>query len=379
MTHTGLNVLASRGFDSVRSRRLGVLCNQASIDANLEHILELLPEKPVAVFGPQHGLGGHTQDNMIEWEPGRSERPWRVHSLYGEHRQPTLEMLRGIDLMLIDLQDVGARYYTFIWTMLLTMRACKEAGIKVVVLDRPNPIGGAEVEGTVLEPSFASFVGLEPLPMRHGLTIGEIATLMNPGADLEIVPMQGWTRDTLFAETGQTWALPSPNMPTPDTALVYPGACLLEATNLSEGRGTTRPFEIVGAPFLNGDALSRRLNGLQLPGVKFRSAEFQPTFNKHAGELCRGCFVHVTEARSFRPVLTYIAILQFAIELSRGSFAWKQPPYEYEFEKLPIDILAGNDWLREAIEDIAPLDDIRQRMEEECRAFSPRRAGALLY
>lgn len=285
--------------------------------------------------------------------------------------------------MVIDLQDAGARYYTFIWTMALCMRACEAAGIPVLVLDRPNPLGGIEVEGTLLRPEFSSFVGLYPLPTRHGMTIGEIARFLAgaffPRCRLDVVAMTEWKREMNFDDTGLPWAMPSPNLPTVDTALVYPGGCLLEATNLSEGRGTTRPFEMIGAPYLDGHRFCEALNRSGLDGVKFRPIEFEPTFNKHARERCGGCFVHVLDRSVFRPVLTSVAILQEAIRQADGRFAWKPPPYEYEAEKRPIDILAGNDWLADAIERLEPLADIAGRFRADCEEFEPVRRTALLY
>ncbi len=391
MVQTGLDRLVTDGFARLKGRSIGVVCNQASIDSNLDHILELLRPlddagflRVVAVFGPQHGLYGHTQDNMIEWEAGGERHGgWRIHSLYGAHREPTAEMLSGIDLLVIDLQDVGARYYTFIWTMALCLRAGERAGIPVLVLDRPNPIGGLQVEGTLLLPEFASFVGLYPLPMRHGLTIGEIAGYLQAnffvGCDLQMLEMTGWERRMWFDDTGVPWAMPSPNMPSPETAAVYPGGCLIEGTNLSEGRGTTRPFEIVGAPYHHCHRFCSSLNRLGLPGVKFRPVEFEPTFNKHAGELCQGCFVHVLDRALFEPVLTFIAILQESIRTPSSKFEWKKPPYEYEYVKRPIDILAGNGWLADAIESGESLWSIRDRLAEECSRFNDVRADAMRY
>jgi uncharacterized protein YbbC (DUF1343 family) len=387
MVLSGLDALVASDFVALKGRALGVVCNQASIDSTIEHILNLLTPlhdsgflKVQAVFGPQHGLFGHTQDNMIEWEGSRGPN-WPVYSLYGEHRQPTRAMLDGVDLLLIDLPDVGARYYTFIWTMALCMRACGGLGIPVVVLDRPNPIGGVHVEGTVLHPEFASFVGLHPLPMRPAMTIGEIANYLGrlESCEVQVQEASGWQRGMSFADTGLPWAMPSPNMPTPDTALVYPGGCLMEATNLSEGRGTTRPFEIVGAPWLDAQRFCSALNSIRLPGLKFRPIQFQPTFNKHTVEICDGCFIHVIEKSAFEPVLTFIAIMQEAIRQGGARFEWKLPPYEYEAERLPIDILAGNDWLRPAIQDLARLPEIRDRMRSECEEFAAIREASLLY
>lgn len=345
MVETGLDRLAARDFDRLRGKRYGIVCNQATITRDCRHILELpRPAGLTAIFGPQHGLYGHTQDNMIEWE-GDIAQPIPIYSLYGQHRKPTPEMLKGLDLLVIDLPDIGSRYYTFAWTMAYCIEACKEMGIEVLVLDRPNPIGGTLVEGPVND--FISFVGLRQVPIRHGMTLGEIARMIDPTVKIEEV--EGWHRNMMFPETGLPWAMPSPNMPTFDTALVYPGGCLLEGTTISEGRGTTRPFEIFGAPFLNSTNLANGLNAQNLPGVHFRPLQFQPTFNKFQGEVCEGCFVHVTDRLAFRPVLTYVHILHECFQVNPINF-WKQPPYEYEYELMPIDILWGSSLLREAIE-----------------------------
>jgi uncharacterized protein YbbC (DUF1343 family) len=321
---------------------------------------------------------------MIEWEGGdyRADQI-PIFSLYGEHREPTPAMLEGVEILVIDLQDVGARYYTFIWTMALCIKACEAKGIEVLVLDRPNPIGGQVVEGTVLDPSFASFVGLYPFPIRHGLTMAEIAASLVdrffPKAKVSNVLMSGWHREAYFDETDAPWAIPSPNMPIVQTAVVYPGACLLEGTNVSEGRGTTRPFETFGAPYLLGHSFCEALNVLQLPGTWFRPIQFEPTFQKHARTLCEGAFLHVTDRATFAPVLTYVAIIQAAIRCSSGKFAWNPPPYEYETIKLPIDILAGNSWLREDIENLTPLPRISDRFRAECSAFEPHRNAHEMY
>lgn len=412
-TATGLDLVAAEGFARWHGRSIGLLCNQASVDHDFDHVIDrLLPLHRAgklrlqAIFGPEHGLFGHTQDNMIEWEgkpDPRFEVP--VHSLYGQHRAPTPEMLEGIDLFVVDLPDVGSRYYTFVWTMAHCIEACGKAGIPVVVLDRPNPIGGFQVEGTVLLPEYSSFVGLHPVPTRHGLTIAEIARYVrdqfHPDAALDCVTMLGWSRSDYMDDTDAPWVMPSPNMPTIDTAVVYPGGCLLEGTNLSEGRGTTRPFEMVGAPFLDGWRLAEALNGLDLPAVKFRPVQFEPTFNKFQGKLCEGVFVHVLERQGFESVLTYVALLQEVVrqtgvadasslpkadtfvaasrETELKAFAWRQPPYEYEHDRIPFDILAGNDWLRVAIQELQPLNEIRQRFLEEVNAFESIRREALLY
>lgn len=390
-TLTGLDVLAADGFSELRGHQVAVLCNHASVDRSLTHIIDLLyhAQDPSgfrlkAVFGPQHGLFGHTQDNMIEWEGARDARlDVPVYSLYGESRQPRPEQLEGVDLFLVDLQDVGARYYTFIWTMALAMAACEKAQIPMLVLDRPNPIGGLQVEGPVLDSQWSSFVGLHPLPVRHGMTVAEVANHLQsryyPKLQAKVVQIQGWSRSDYFDDLDLTWIPPSPNVPVVDTAVVYPGMCLLEATNLSEGRGTTRPFENFGAPWLDGWQIRDELDKMGLPGVHFRPVQFEPTFNKYKGERCGGCFIHVKDRRSFEPVLTAVAILRTCARLSGDRFRWKEPPYEYETEKRPIDILLGSGDLAEAILSEEPINELHQRFVREAGEFEPERRRALLY
>jgi uncharacterized protein YbbC (DUF1343 family) len=338
--------------EKFRGARVGALLHPASVSAGLEHASEILERgegklwRLRALFGPQHGYLGQTQDNMIEWKSYEHPRLGiPVHSLYGEHREPTPSMLDDIDVFLIDLQDVGARYYTFIWTMFLCLRACEEKNLPVVVLDRPNPITGMITEGPALDPAYRSFVGLHPLPVRHGKTIGELAELFRteafPRCRLTVLPMKGWKREMWFDETGLPWVNPSPNMPTLETATVYPGMCLLEGTNISEGRGTSRPFELFGAPFIDAETLAQELNQFQLPGAHFRAAWFQPAFQKFAGEICGGAQLHVADRNRFLPFQTGLEIIRTIRRLYPESFAWKQPPYEYEFERLPIEILLG--------------------------------------
>lgn len=332
--------------------RLGALLHPASVNARLETTLSVLERHHgelfalSALFGPQHGFGGTTQDNMIEWESFPHPRlGCPVFSLYGEHREPTPAMLDTIDVLLVDLQDVGSRYYTFVWTLYLCLRACAARGIPVVVCDRPNPLNGVAVEGTPQLPDYLSFVGLHPLPVRHAMTMGEMAAKFRdeviPGVDLQVLPMEGWRRDMWFDETGLPWVMPSPNMPTLDTATVYPGMCLFEGTNVSEGRGTTRPFEIFGAPWIDAERLCAALKERELPGVLFREWCFEPTFQKHARNLCQGAHLHVTDRDRFEPWRTGLEILRTIRGLWPRHFEWKEPPYEYEYEKLPIEILLG--------------------------------------
>ncbi len=377
---TGLDRLQAGGWDRLRGQRVGLLVHPASVDANLRHARDQVAAARGAVdlralFGPQHGILGQTQDNMIEWSGFRDpDLDVPVHSLYGEHRKPTPAMLADIDTLVVDLQDVGARYYTFIWTLLLCLEACAECGRRVVVLDRPNPLGGLAVEGNVLDPEYRSFVGLAPIPMRHGLTIGELAGFFRAwrglDVELDVVWMDGWRRAMDFEATGLPWVLPSPNMPTVETAFVYPGGCLLEGTNLSEGRGTTRPFEILGAPFVDGRRLAAVLQAWNLPGCRLRPLSFEPTFHKFAGQVCGGIQVHVTDRRLFEPVVTYTAALAAVAGLWPQHFAWKRPPYEYEPEKLPIDILAGGARWREQLEAGLSPWQMKAGWLEELRAFA---------
>jgi uncharacterized protein YbbC (DUF1343 family) len=292
-------------------------------------------------------------------------------------------MLTGLDALVVDLQDVGARYYTFVWTMALAMRAAADARVPVIVLDRPNPLGGRDLEGNWPDPRFASFVGLHPLPIRHGMTIGELAAYLNAthalGADLTVVPMRGWRRAMRWEDTGCPWVAPSPNMPTPDTARVYPGGCLLEGTNLSEGRGTTRPFELVGAPFLDGERLGAALGRRRLAGVVFRPAAFQPTFHKHAGRLCHGVQVHVTDAAKFRSVATYLALIAEARRQAPRGFRWRRPPYEFVRDRLPIDLLTGGPEIRLAIERGASLATLARRWQAPLDRFARARRPYLSY
>jgi uncharacterized protein YbbC (DUF1343 family) len=385
---TGLDLVEKLWPKALKGARVGLVAHPASVNGKIEHAVEVFRRsrkfRLSALFGPQHGIYGQTQDNMVEWEGFRDPATGLpVYSLYGKSRKPTSEMLRDIDVLAIDLQDVGSRYYTFIWSLDLCLQACKEAGKTLVVLDRPNPIGGRIIEGPVLKPDYASFVGLRPLPVRHGMTMGEIGHYLEdtfyPGVHYRVVPIQGWKRETWFDETELPWVLPSPNMPMLDTATVYPGMCLFEGTEVSEGRGTTRPFEIFGAPFIHPETLMVRLKEFKLPGVVFRPLYFQPTFQKHAGTVCGGAQIHVTDREKFRPFKTGVAILKAIHNTYPREFAWKQPPYEYEEVKLPIDILAGSDRLRRDIESWRDLNEMEAWWKEELRSFEKIRKRYLLY
>ncbi len=344
----------------LKQSRLGLLCNQASVGPNWQPIWQLLarqfPQGLRALFGPQHGLWGEKQDNMVASadcvEPVTG---LPVFSLYGERLQPTPESLELLDVLLVDLPDVGTRVYTFAATMAYAMQAAAQQGKKVIILDRPNPIGGVQVEGNLLKTEMTSIVGPYPLPMRHGMTLGELARYYNEahqiGCDLVVVPVQGWDRSQYFDATGLPWVLPSPNLPTLDTAMVYPGQVLLEGTNLSEGRGTTRPFELFGAPFINPLEVAAAIQGnYELPGVVLRATWFQPTFHKWAGEVCGGFQLHVTDRRAYKPYFTTLAFLQIILELYPDQFHWRQPPYEYEYDRLPFDLLTGDPKIREGLE-----------------------------
>jgi len=385
---TGLDLVLDRHIDLLQGKSIGLLVHPASVNRSLQHAVDCFFERSEfelkAVFGPQHGARGDTQDNMIEWEGYRDPKTGLpVYSLYGATREPTPAMLEAIDTLVVDLQDVGSRYYTFIYTMALAMRACGSLGRNVVVLDRPNPINGLAIEGPMLDPAFASFVGLYPLPVRHGLTIGELAIyfrdVIGIQCDLTVVPMEGWKRGMHFDETGLPWVLPSPNMPRLETALVYPGMCLLEGTNLSEGRGTTLPFEFSGAPWIDPDRLAERMEAHHLPGVRYRPIHFQPTFHKWAGHLIGGVHLSVTDRSSFKPFLTGVALVAAYRELGGSEFRWKNPPYEYEYQLLPFEILCGTDRIRKALETGFEPSELESQWESDVEQFRGLRQQSLLY
>ena len=384
---SGLERLLAGAGSHLKPLSLGLIIHPASVTREFQLSVDALLQEGFsikALFGPQHGARGEKQDNMIE--SGHYADPYTglpVHSLYSNVRKPTPEMLSGLDAIVFDLQDVGVRVYTFIWTMLLAMEACAEIGIRFIVLDRPNPIGGIQREGAVLRKDLEALVGLHPIPLRHGLTCGELATWMNEtrgiGCDLEIIECRGWRRSMGWSDTGLPWVAPSPNLPTPVSCLVYPGMVLLEGTNLSEGRGTTKPFEYFGAPYLNIERLLDLLGQEHLDGVMIRPCHFEPTFQKYAGTMCAGGQLHVTDPATFQPVRTAITILRAARELAPREFSWSKPPYEYEENLMPIDLIWGHNGLRHRIDDGATVDEVLEGVQEDLDTFKEDIRDFLIY
>ncbi len=375
---TGLDVFIESPPEWIFGKRLGLLCNPASVDRDFCHARELindkLPGQLAALYSPQHGFFAEKQDNMIE--SGDMIDPVLeipVFSLYGQTRTPTREFFKPIDTLIVDLQDVGTRVYTFIYTMSYCLEAAKRFGKKVLVLDRPNPINGTMVEGNCLSPECASFVGRYPIPMRHGLTIGELALLFNNafgiGCDLDVVSMRGWDRAMYFQDTGLPWIPPSPNLPTPISAMVYPGQVLWEGTNMSEGRGTTQPFEIFGAPYIHPENILSNMGGNKLPGAILRRCIFEPTSNKWKGSPCKGFQIHITDPYEFKPYITTLRLLQAVKFHHNDQFEWKLPPYEYELRRLPMDLLIGDKNIRRRIENFDTIDDIEKSWREELDSF----------
>jgi uncharacterized protein YbbC (DUF1343 family) len=375
---TGLERFIARPQRWIAGARIGLLCNPASVDSRFTHarllIDRLLPQGLKALYSPQHGFFAEKQDNMIESEDMRDPvLKIPVFSLYGKSRKPDARMFEPIDTLLVDLQDVGTRVYTFIYTLSYCMEAAREYNVKVIILDRPNPTGGVAVEGNCLAADCTSFVGRYPIPMRHGLTIGELAVMFNDyfniGSRLEVVPMNGWHRKMLFADTGLPWVAPSPNLPTPVSALVYAGQVLWEGTNVSEGRGTTQPFEMFGAPFIDVAGIQADLKDRDIPGAVLRPAVFEPTSNKWQQTPCRGFQIHVTAPRRYRPYATTLRLLRAVICRHPDQFEWKPPPYEYEFERMPIDLIIGDRDIRRRLENLEPVDAIEAGWQEELGRF----------
>ena len=379
MVLTGLEQIKKVLPSGLKGRKIGILCHAASITSDFIHITRLFRNRKdcllSAVFGPQHGLHGQTQDNMIEWEGGNDPvLGIPVHSLYGENRKPTEAMLNDIEAFVVDLQDVGARLYTYIWTVKLCIEACSERGIPVWVLDRPNPVGSLPFDGPVLKKEYFTFVGGASIPLCHRMSIGEMALWIKcnyyPSAELNIIWMKGWRRHSYFSETGLPWVLPSPNMPTIQTAVVYPGTVLAEALNISEGRGTTIPFELIGAPFIDGEKLKKELDSRNVEGCVFRIHDFIPAFNKYSGILCHGIQIHVTDPEKYFPVGTALELIDSIMETSpEGSLKFNPPPYEYEMNLMPFDILSGDSLMRTTLVNRDPVSKEKERWKQETEAF----------
>lgn len=388
MVITGLErVLADPGLLSGFGT-LGLLYNQASVNRAYrpapDLIHEAFPGRLVALFGPQHGVAGTEQDNMKETDHSvrpRLEIP--VYSLYSEHRRPDPAWLAKVDTVLVDIQDVGTRVYTFATTVLYLMEACCRHGKRVVILERPNPINGIDLEGNLLDPQYASFVGPFPIPMRHGLTLGELMLLYNTEfgieCDLTVIPMSGWNRSSYYEDTGLPWVLPSPNMPLVETAVVYPGQVILEGTNLSEGRGTTRPFELFGAPYIRTDLLAAAVEKETLAGAVLREVDFRPTFNKWSDALCHGFQIHVVRRGVFQPFRATLGIISAVLREYPNDFRWSDPPYEYEEDKLPVDVILGNPQVRRDLEEGRSVLDLERSWQHDLDRFSRTRSRYLLY
>lgn len=388
MIQVGLDVLIQDESIDFAGKRIGYLSNQASVDCNLMQGRILLQKKfgsrLTTLFSPQHGFYSEKQDNMIESDHTVDDvTGLPVYSLYGDHRRPTPGMMTDLDLLIIDLVDVGTRVYTFMYTMAYCMEVAAELGKEIVVLDRPNPIGGVKIEGNILQSDWSSFVGMYPIPMRHGLTFGELARFINKEfgieADLEVIPLVGWERSMLFRQTKFPWVAPSPNMPTPETALVYPGQVIWEGTSVSEGRGTTLPFELVGAPYWEHGPFGDVVSEHELPGCFLRPVFFEPTSGKWGGQTCSGFQIHVTDPETFLPYRTSLALLQAAILLYPDQFSYKQPPYEYEYERLPMDLILGDQSIRLQLEAGVPVADIEKEYQDDLTKFDTLRKKYFLY
>lgn len=388
MITIGLEVLIQSSPSYLKGKKLGLLTNQASVNRDLHHNRIVLHQNfgkhLTTLFSPQHGFYSEKQDNMIESaDEVDMQTGLPIFSLYGKLRQPNKEMLENIDVLLVDLVDVGTRVYTFLYTMAYCLETAAQYGKKVVVLDRPNPIGGTMVEGNILQHDCRSFVGLYPLPMRHGMTFAELALFINEefaiGAELEVIPMKGWQRRMTFRETGFPWVFPSPNMATPETASVYPGQVIWEGTNISEGRGTSLPFEVFGAPFIDQHEVLKKVSASDLPGCLFRPIVFQPTSGKWANQRCNGFQLHVTDQEKFRPYRASLLLLQVISGLYPDRFKYKEPPYEYEFSRLPMDLILGSTAVRGQLEEGVPIKEIEFSWQDELQEFIEKRRKYFLY
>lgn len=374
---TGLEILLENPPEYLKGQRLGLLCNPASVNTEFKHASKLIdlkfPGQLTTLFSPQHGFYAEKQDNMIESDHfTEPDLNIPVYSLYGETRIPTKTMYNDIDILLIDIQDVGTRVYTFIYTISYCLEIAAELNKKVVILDRPNPIGGNMVEGNLLKKNLASFVGRYEIPMRHGLTVGEISMLFNKeyhiNCDLRVIQMSGWRRTMYWRDTGLTWIAPSPNLPCPESAAVYPGQVIFEGTNISEGRGTTQPFEIFGAPFIDTKKILNEVKD-RLKGCILRPVCFEPTSGKWAGSGCNGFQIHIVSQSDYRPYFVSLLLLQSIIKFHSTSFEFTPPPYEYELDKMPIDMILGNKSLRLKIENIEPVEQLEKAWKSELSSF----------
>ena len=378
VVRSGLERFVEKPPKWASNTRLGLLCNPASVDRMFNHarllIHRRLPGRLTALYSPQHGFFAEKQDNMIE-SANRQDPVLKlpVYSLYAKTRIPTAEILDPIDVLLVDLQDVGTRVYTFIYTLSYCLEAAAAMNKKVVVFDRPNPINGVAVEGNCLKPEWRSFVGRFPLPMRHGLTIGELARLFNEhfqiGCDLEVIQMEGWRRSMFYQQTGLPWVPPSPNLPSPVSAMVYPGQVIWEGTNVSEGRGTTQPFELFGAPYIDPQKIRATVGDGSIPGIILREVVFEPTANKWQAQPCRGFQIHVIDPYEFRPYETSLQLLQAVIFHHKEAFNWKSPPYEYERKKMPIDLIIGDGKIRRRLENLEPVEMIIKSWQAGLQEF----------
>jgi uncharacterized protein YbbC (DUF1343 family) len=380
----GIDVLEDIGFDRFRYEKLGLIINPSSVTSDIRSTLSIFlgkGAKIVALFGPEHGIRGEAQDQeeCAGFMDEKCGAP--IYSLYGKHLAPHRGMLKDVTTLIYDIQCIGSRYYTFKWTLFLIMHKAAQFEKKLIVLDRPNPINGVDLEGPMLQREFESFVGLFPIPIRHGMTIGELAQLFAAefrfGVDLEVIKMKGWKRQFWFDETGLAWIAPSPNMPTLQTATAYPGMCLLEGTNLSEGRGTTKPFEYFGAPWLHQERVLAELK--ELPGCRLRPICFKPLWSKYCNTACMGFQLHVTDRSSFPAVKVALAIIRAIRKTHPDDFKWREPPYEFEEKKQPFDILIGNSEVRAMIDRGDAMPAIEKMCESQMESFRELRNRYLLY
>lgn len=388
---TGLEALLMdrQRMAQLKSANVALLVNPTSVTPTLVHSIEALRAAGaniVRLFGPEHGVRAEAQDMEAVDQSIDALSGLPVVSLYGhdvESLSPTQADLEGLDIVICDIQDIGTRYYTYAYTIGLMMRACGQAGVACWVLDRPNPLGGVHLEGNVVTPGYESFVGLQPLATRHGMTLGELAMFFKRfggwGCELTVFKMEGWQRAMRYDQTGLPWVIPSPNMPTLETALLYPGQCLLEGTNLSEGRGTTKPFELFGAPYIDAMALYERMCSYELEGVAYRVVSFKPMFQKHAGTLCRGLQLHITDPEALKSLTLSLCLLSACMQLFPEGFAWRAQAYEFVADRLAIDLLLGDSATRQALEAGQDPRQVAASMALSRGEFDEQRLSCLLY